>query len=83
MENDTTPSTSLGQFLEWDEQTLFVAPVHHISERVRWGITVGRTRCHGFGCDGLGDLYKMYIARDVETRLLWESCGLAALYETS
>src|SRR6187397_2543627 len=83
VEDDVTPSTSLGRLPEWDERTLFFAPVHHISERVRRGITVGRTRCHGSGCDGLRDLYKMCIARDVETKLLWESCGLAALYDTS
>src|SRR6187397_3489790 len=83
VEDDVTPSTSLGRLPEWDERTLFFAPVHHISERVRRGITVGRMRYHGSGCDGLGDLYKMYIAGDLETRLLWESCGLTILFETS
>ena len=83
IEDDITPSTSLGRLPEWDERTLFFAPVHHISERVRQGTKPGRTRHHGSDYDGLGDLYRMYIARDLETRLLWESCGLATLFETS
>src|SRR6188472_3407163 len=83
VEDDVTPSTSLGRLPEWDERTLFFAPVHHISERVRQVIKPGRTRHHGSSCDGLGDLYRMYIARDLETRLLWESCELATLFETS
>ena len=83
-EGEDVPSTSrLGLMPDWDERTLFHAPVHHLSERIRRGLASGRTRSHGSGNSTIISLYDNFICRDEGLRRLWESCGLTPLLQAT